>query len=173
VNTKTKVFWFLVMPFVVAAVVWFVVVAASDGSIDAGQAFIGLGYAGGVVLIVLLVLVALQFLNGGAVRRARADASASEAAEHLIIKTQIWVGAGLIGLGAILGVVFGVVLTDDDKVALAIGTAVIGAGAALMPPGAAAGAAARVANGSGGGQATTTGVQPTTGGEPTTGNATE
>jgi hypothetical protein len=161
-NTKTKVFWFLIMPFVVAALVWFVVVAASNGSVDAGQAFIGLGYAGGVVLIVLLILVAVQFLNGGRTPRATEGEYASDAEEHTIIKTQIWVGAGLIGLGAILGVVFGVVLTDVDKIALAIGTAVIGAGAALMPPGAAAGAAARVGDGTGNGNGKPAKVDPTT-----------
>jgi hypothetical protein len=144
-----KIFWFLLLPFVLATVVWFIVVAASNGTVDAGQAFVGLGYAAGVVLIVLLVLVGAQYLNRGLGSPPPPASGDDEWAERKIIKAQLWVGAFLIAFGATLAVVFGVVLDDTDKVALAIGTAVIGAGAALMPPGAAAGAGQRLTNGNG------------------------
>jgi hypothetical protein len=131
----------LAILFVAAAAVWFILVAANHGQVDAGRAFIGLGYISAVVFVLLAVLWGIRLLGGP-------SPSAPEASDdywnHRLISTQLWVGALLIALGAVLGLVFGIILSDTGKLPLAIATAVIGAGAALMPPGAAAGAAQRL-----------------------------
>src|SRR3954452_5771211 len=66
--------------------------------------------------------------------------------DHTIVKLQLWLGFWLVVLGGAGAIVFGVLLSDRDieGVALAIGTAVIGVGAALLPPGAAGSASARI-----------------------------
>ena len=60
--------------------------------------------------------------------------------------TQLWIGALLILAGAAGAFIFGVIFQplDDEKIAPAIGSAVIGAGAAMLPPGAAGQANARL-----------------------------
>jgi hypothetical protein len=142
--------WIVVALFVGAATAWFVIVAATDGGIDAGQAFLGLGYMSAVVIVVLMALLAVRLLGNGAAQSrpsegdAKPDAQRTRENEQAIVKWQICIGAFLIAFGAVLAVVFGVLLEDGTNgISLAIGTAVIGAGAALLPPGAAAGAGER------------------------------
>lgn len=154
-------FWLVLVLFVGAAIAWFVIVAATDGGVDAGQAFLGLGYMSAVVIVVLTILLAVRLLGGGDRQPPLSEDATTDAGppsghersinermnERSIIKWQLGVGAFLIAFGAALGLVFGVLLEDGtDGISLAIGTAVIGAGAALLPPGAAAGAGERARN---------------------------
>jgi hypothetical protein len=75
-----------------------------------------------------------------------ASEDASRSADRMIVVSQLWMGVGLIVFGASIAVLFGVVFSDRDidKVALSIGTAVIGTGAALLPAGASASASGRI-----------------------------
>jgi hypothetical protein len=57
---------------------------------------------------------------------------------------QMRYGCALVTVGAGLAVVFGLAFDDETGVALSIGTAVIGVGAALLPAGAAANASTRI-----------------------------
>jgi hypothetical protein len=64
-----------------------------------------------------------------------------------LIRSQLRLGAGLIALGALsipLFQVSGVLEGQAATAAVAVATAVIGAGAAMLPTGAAAGASARI-----------------------------
>jgi hypothetical protein len=141
--------------FIGGAVTWFIIAAADGGDFDAGQAFLGLAYVAALVFGVLFILFVARYLDNSRNRHTGSAQPASQAAEQRIIVAQLWIGASLIAFGAVLAIVFGVVVEDEgqESISLAIGTAVIGAGAALMPPGAAAGAGARI-NGDGtGGEA--------------------
>jgi hypothetical protein len=67
--------------------------------------------------------------------------------ERGLIRSQMRLGAGLIALGALsipLFQVTGVLEGQAATAAFAVATAVIGAGAAMLPTGAAAGASARI-----------------------------
>jgi hypothetical protein len=67
--------------------------------------------------------------------------------ERGLIRSQMRLGAGLIALGALsipLFQVSGVLEGQAATAAFAVATAVIGAGAAMLPTGAAAGASARI-----------------------------
>ena len=104
-----------------------------------------------VVVAAVLVLVywAIRAINVSirkSVRSRAGDEDASRAADRMIVVSQLWMGVGLIVFGAIIAVLFGVVFSDRDidKVALSIGTAVIGTGAALLPAGASASASGRI-----------------------------
>ena len=63
--------------------------------------------------------------------------------ERGLIRSQMRLGAGLIALGALFQV-NGVLEGQAATAAFAVATAVIGAGAAMLPTGAAAGASARI-----------------------------
>jgi hypothetical protein len=67
--------------------------------------------------------------------------------ERGLIRSQMRLGTGLIALGALsipLFQVTGVLAGEATTAAVAVATAVIGAGAAMLPTGAAAGASARI-----------------------------
>jgi hypothetical protein len=107
--------------------------------------WLGLGLAAGVggVAIAVGAYGAVRAVNKWIrVSQGKPDGSA----DHLIIVSQLWLGGLLVVLGATLGLIFGVLLgaNDTNKIALSIGTAVIGVGAALLPAGAAASASARL-----------------------------
>jgi len=117
-----------------------------------------------VVVAGVLVFVywALRAINNSVKKSAPVLAmgeDATRAADRMIVLSQLWMGVGLIVFGAGIAVLFGVVFSDRDidKVALSIGTAVIGTGAALLPAGASASASGRIntsiqkENGTGGG----------------------
>jgi len=126
--------------FIGGAITWFII-ALDGGDFDAGQAFLGLAYLGAVVVGVLLILFAIQYFD----RDRPPRRNANRVSDQTIVVTQLALGTFLIAFGAVLGIVFGVVVEDKvDGVSLAIGTAVIGTGAALLPPGAAAGAGERL-----------------------------
>ena len=102
-----------------------------------------------VVVAGVLVLVywALRAINASIRKSARAgDEDATRAADRMIVVSQLWMGVGLIVFGASIAVLFGVIFSDRDidKIALSIGTAVIGTGAALLPAGASASASGRI-----------------------------
>jgi heme A synthase len=121
------------------------VAVAAGETLEAGDAFVGLGYITAVVLVVLLIALATRLLTEDwkpGVREPSA-AKGAEESEQSLIRDQLRVGALLIAFGALVAVVAGIVVSGEE-VAVAIGTAVIGAGAALLPPGAAAGAAERL-----------------------------
>jgi hypothetical protein len=134
--------------FVVWGIVWFIV-ASDGGGFDAGKVFVGLAYAVVVVFGVLLILLVAKYLENNRAKSTQAADPAGEAKEQTIVIAQLGLGALLIVLGAAFALVFGLVIEDgglkgQKALALAIGTAVIGAGAAMLPPGAAAGADARM-----------------------------
>jgi hypothetical protein len=67
--------------------------------------------------------------------------------ERRLIRWQMWLGSGLIAFGALsipLFQVSGVLDGQTATAAFAVATGVIGAGAAMLPTGAAAGASARI-----------------------------
>jgi hypothetical protein len=66
--------------------------------------------------------------------------------DQKIVKLQLWLGFALIVIGGLIGAVFGVWMSDRDidGIGLAMGTAVIGAGAVLLPGGAASAASSRI-----------------------------
>lgn len=67
--------------------------------------------------------------------------------ERGLIRSQMRLGTGLIAMGALsipLFQVTGVLAGEGTTAAFAVATAVIGAGAAMLPTGAAAGASARI-----------------------------
>jgi hypothetical protein len=104
-----------------------------------------------VVVAGVLVLVywALRAINNSIKKDAPVLAvgeDATRAADRMIVLSQLWMGVGLIVFGAGIAVLFGVVFSDRDidKIALSIGTAVIGTGAALLPAGASASASGRI-----------------------------
>jgi hypothetical protein len=104
-----------------------------------------------VVVLGALVLVywALRAINNSIKKGApmlTAGEDATRAADRMIVLSQLWMGVGLIVFGAGIAVLFGVVFSDRDidKIALSIGTAVIGTGAALLPAGASASASGRI-----------------------------
>jgi hypothetical protein len=143
----------VVAAFVIGGLVWFIISARAPGPFKTEDAFIGLGFLASVLAIGLAaVAFVLIFIRGGDVgdtptagsrQAARADRGANTRDRDIVI-TQLRYGTFLIALGALLGVVFGVVINDPNNVAVAMGTAAIGAGAALIPAGAAASASARI-----------------------------
>jgi hypothetical protein len=67
--------------------------------------------------------------------------------ERRLIRWQMWLGSGLIAFGALSIPLFqmtGVLDGQTATAAFAVATGVIGAGAAMLPTGAAAGASARI-----------------------------
>jgi hypothetical protein len=138
----------LVVVFAVAGIVWFVISIGDGGDFQAGDAFAGLGYLAATLAIALAAVWFLRNWIGAAppepVARAPVAPPAEAAGDRLIVLQQMRFGAALIALGAVLGVVFGVVLDDQNGVAIAMGTAAIGAGAALIPAGAATSASHRI-----------------------------
>jgi hypothetical protein len=67
--------------------------------------------------------------------------------ERDLIRWQMWLGSGLITFGALMIPLFqvsGVLDGQTATAAFAVATGVIGAGAAILPTGAAAGASARI-----------------------------
>jgi hypothetical protein len=67
--------------------------------------------------------------------------------ERALIRWQMWLGSGLIAFGTLsipLFQVSGVLDGQTTTAAFAVATGVIGAGAAMLPTGAAAGASARI-----------------------------
>jgi hypothetical protein len=144
------------------AVYWFLQVT-NGGKIDAGAAFIGLGYiAGAAAIVALAALWAVRMyavVADETTRRRLMDRipatrfgtlrvgnlfSPSFSSDHRIVLAQLRYGSLLVIGGASLAVIFGLTFNDDKGVALAIGTAVVGAGAALLPAGAAATASNRI-----------------------------
>jgi hypothetical protein len=87
----------------------------------------------------------------GAVQRRRREAAARRRTatdEHAIVRTQLVLGAGLVVVGAVVGLICLCFIHPSDAAAspiLALATAVIGAGATLLPAGAAGSANARLA----------------------------
>jgi hypothetical protein len=138
----------LVLVFAVAGIVWFVISIGDGGDFQAGDAFAGLGYLAATLAVALAAIWFLRNWIGPTppepVTRAPVAPPAEAAGDRLIVLHQMRFGAALIALGAVLGVVFGVVLNDQNGVAIAMGTAAIGAGAALIPAGAATSASHRI-----------------------------
>src|SRR5436305_3619774 len=81
------------LAFVAGAVLWFVRAAKDDGTIAAGNAFVGLGYMAGALAIVLLAVVGLRLLAGASTlpsrARARTPRPPRAGDEHAIIRTQM------------------------------------------------------------------------------------
>lgn len=98
--------------------------------------------AGAILGIVILVWVLNKILGGGPSSGVQPAVAAES--DRQIILIQLLLGAVLVLLGALGALIFGVVLEDEDNIAVAIGTAVIGTGAALLPAGAAARAGSRI-----------------------------
>src|SRR3954451_18757266 len=138
------------LAFVAGAVLWFVRAAKNDGTIAAGNAFVGLGYMAGALLIVLLAIVGLRLLAGAsaAPRRRpplRTPPPRRAADEHAIIRMQLAWGSTLVIVGALVGLLCLCILhRGSNGPVLALATAVISAGAVLLPAGAAGGASARL-----------------------------
>jgi hypothetical protein len=132
-----------VLAFVVISIWWFVEVVTDDTELSARDAFVGLGYFAGVVLIVLVAWAAIRGWTGVAGGRRMRSGSELDADRYIIV-TQLRYGAALIVFGAAIGIIFGLAFTDDKGVALALGTAAVGAGAAMLPGGASASATARM-----------------------------
>ena len=122
--------------------------ALKGDSID-GSDFATLGY---VAAVLALALVAVWLLVGRLEREATGRSSLGDAIQganiaandRVIILSQLWVGAALITVGAAAGIFVVLLGGGDDEFGLAIATAVIGAGAALLPPGAASSASTRI-----------------------------
>jgi hypothetical protein len=132
-----------VAAFVGFSVWWFVQVVNDNQQLSAGDAFLGLAYFAGVVLVVLLVWVTVRYLTG----MSRAGRSAKPThldQDRYLIVTQLRLGVLLIVFGAGIGIIFGLTFDDKKGVALALGTAAIGAGAAMLPGGASAQASNRI-----------------------------
>jgi len=145
----------LTFAFVAAAVWWFVATATASGDLRVSNAFAGLGYLAAVLgLAVLVVLVSWLFTLVRA--RARGESPPrrrSRTDDHAIVRTQLVIGAALVALGAIIGLICLCFIHPDDTATspiLALATAVIGAGATLLPAGAAGSANARLAAGQSG-----------------------
>lgn len=138
----------LVLVYAVAGLVWFVISIGDGGDFSAGDAFAGLGYLAATLAIALAAIWFLRRWIAPAQPAPAAPAAVSPppeaAGDRIIVLSQMRFGAALIALGAVLGVVFGVVLNDQNGVAIAMGTAAIGAGAALIPAGAATSASHRI-----------------------------
>src|SRR4051794_3351859 len=139
----------VVAVFLAAGLVWFVVAADTNGSFATEDAYIGLGYLAATLGVGLLAFAVIRyFLTGGMSEASSVERSKERppgaAHDRDIVTTQLRLGAGLIALGAVLAVVFGLAFDDTNGIAIAMGTAVIGAGAALLPAGAAASASARI-----------------------------
>jgi hypothetical protein len=96
--------------------------------------------------VIVLVYWAFRAINRAMPSPGGAGDQASRSADRLIVLSQLWMAVGLIVFGAGIAVIFGVLFSDRDidKVALSIGTAVIGTGAALLPAGASASASGRI-----------------------------
>jgi hypothetical protein len=142
---------------------------------------IALVVVAGVLVLVYWAIRAINVSIRKSVRSRAGDEDASRAADRMIVVSQLWMGVGLIVFGATIAVLFGVVFSDRDidKVALSIGTAVIGTGAALLPAGASASASGRIntsiqkENGAGGnGDGTIVVVPPPDEGAPDTSTTT-
>jgi hypothetical protein len=141
----------LAVAFVAAAVWWFIATATGSGSLKVGSAFAGLGYLAAVVGLAVAIVLLAWLLTGALQRRNRGPAPArrrSASDEHAIVRTQLVLGAGLVLAGAVVGLICLCFIHPSDAVAspiLALATAVIGAGATLLPAGAAGSANARLA----------------------------
>jgi hypothetical protein len=137
-----------VVGFLVGAVLWFIASARGDGTIDIGNAFAGLGYMGAALAVLLLAVLAWRLLGVLRSPQPRALRGARKGRDdRAIITTQLAWGSALILAGAILGIVCICFIDLDDTLggtALALATAVIGAGATLLPAGAAGSASARI-----------------------------
>ena len=122
---------------------------ALKGDSIKGSDFARLGY---VAAVLALALAAVWLLVGRMEREATGRSPLGDAIQgsniaandRAIILSQLWVGAGLITVGAAAGLVAVLVGGSDEEFALAISTAVIGTGAALLPAGAASSASARI-----------------------------
>jgi hypothetical protein len=136
--------------FVVGAVLWFIASAKSNGTIDTGGAFAGLGYMGAAVAVVLLAVLGARLLGLLTSRRAGGQGPRRPARptdDRGIIRSQLAWGSGLVITGAIIGLVCLCFVHPSDLVegpVLALATAVIGAGATLLPAGAASSAGTRI-----------------------------
>ena len=131
-----------VIAFVVISIWWFVEVVTDDRTLSARDAFVGLAYFAGVVLIVLVVWAAIRFLTGVGGRRVPPGSPLD--GDRYIVVTQMRYGVALIAFGATIGIIFGLAFPDDKGIALSLGTAALGAGAAMLPGGASASATARM-----------------------------
>jgi hypothetical protein len=132
-----------VVAFVFFSIWWFLEVANDKKDLSAGDAFVGLGYFAGVVLVVLFVWMSVRYLTG--VSRSGGSASPTHLdQDRYIVVTQLRLGVLLIVFGAAVGIIFGLAFDDNKGVALALGTAALGAGAAMLPGGASAQASNRL-----------------------------
>lgn len=132
--------------FLVGAVAWFIAIVWGDQTISAADAFVGLGYLAGVLLVALLAMLGWQLLGlirGGEWRWRRRENDS----EHSIIRAQMAWGSMLVIVGAVVGLICLCFVDPSEEVAgpvLALATAVISAGAVLLPAGAAGSASSRL-----------------------------
>lgn len=152
-SMRNRVLWFglFALAFAVTAVWWFVQTAKSDGTLAIGNAFAGLGYFAatlGVALLVLLIGLGVAALRSNGWHWSSRGRRPTD--DRAIVRVQLAWGAILVIVGAIIGVICLCFIHPRDEVAgpvLALATAVIGAGATLLPAGAAGSASARMAQG--------------------------
>jgi hypothetical protein len=108
---------------------WFIAIVWGDRTISAADAFVGLGYLAGVLLVALLVMLGWQFLGlirGGEWRRRRRENDSG----HSIIRAQLAWRSMLVIVGAIVGLICLCSVQPSDEPAgpvLALATAVISA----------------------------------------------
>jgi hypothetical protein len=139
-----------VVGFLIGSVLWFIASAKGDGTIEIGNAFAGLGYMGATLVVLLLAVLGWRLL--GLLRapqpRERRRGARKGGDDRAIITNQLAWGSALILAGAILGIVCLCFIDPGDEAlggpVLALATAVIGAGATLLPAGAAGTAGARL-----------------------------
>jgi hypothetical protein len=144
--------------FGVAAAWWFIATAKRDGDLAIGNAFAGLGYLSAALVVAVLVVglgwLANMWRSTGTGQTPTRRPRRSGGDDRGIVRAQLAWGAGLIIVGAVVGLICLCFVHPSDTIAgpsLALATATIGAGATLLPAGAASAASARIQQAANGG----------------------
>jgi hypothetical protein len=149
--TPLRIAAIVALAFGIAAAWWFIAAAGGNGELKIGNAFAGLGYLSGALLVATLVLAlgwlasAWRSREPGPPRRRGPRRGGGD--DRGIVRAQLAWGAGLVIVGAIVGLICLCFVHPGDTAqgpVLALATATIGAGATLLPAGAASAASARM-----------------------------